>query len=84
MLAALMLLSYLPAAAAYEPEYLPEGEIDEAYVADGQFYLASAGAEICENAGHGYLLKIARCGSAGDAASVRLTMTDVTAKIIIW
>ena len=81
LLAFVMLFSLLPvqAFAAEEPEYLPEAEIDERYVSDGAFYFASAGAELYENAGHGYLLKVARWGLGEEAASVRLTMTDLTA-----
>ncbi|MGN1116625.1 MAG: hypothetical protein ACI4TH_08655, partial [Candidatus Ornithomonoglobus sp.] len=69
----------LPAAAEGPVEYLPETELDEAYLDDGMFYLASASAELAENAGTGYLLKAARYGDCSAAASVRLTMTDVTA-----
>lgn len=81
MLTAAMTASCIPVNvfAEAEPEYIPETEIDSAYIDDGMFYLASAGAEIEENAGHGYLLKIARSGSGDEEQSVRLTMTDMTA-----
>lgn len=81
LLAFVMLFSLLPVQvfAAEEPEYLPEAEIEEQYVSDGAFYFASAGAELYENTGSGYLLKVARWGDGEEAASVRLTMTDVTA-----
>ncbi len=69
----------LTAFAAPEPTVLPAMTIDEQYIEVGAFYFASAGAEIEENAGHGYLLKICRFGDAKTAQSVRLVMTDVTA-----
>ena len=76
-----MAVSALPvqAFAAEEPETLPLGEVDENLLTDGMFYLGSAGAEIPENAGHGYLLKVVRYGSADTEAKVRLTMLGQTA-----
>lgn len=81
LLAAAMTATCVPVTvfADTTPEYLPEGEIDSAYVDDGMFYLASSGAEIEENADHGYLLKVARTGEGSQEQSVRLTMTDITA-----
>ncbi len=69
----------LTAFAEPEPTALSAVTIDEQYIEDGAFYFGSAGAEIEENAGHGYLLKICRFGEAKTAGSVRLVMTDVTA-----
>jgi len=81
LLALVTMVSVLPvqAFAAAEPEYLPLGEVDENLLTDGMFYLGSAGAEIPENAGHGYLLKVVRYGSADSEAKVRLTMLGQTA-----
>ena len=74
-------LTTVPITAFAEPEptALPTVTIDEQYIEDGAFYFASASAEIEENAGHGYLLKVCRFGDATTAQSVRLVMTDVTA-----
>ena len=81
LLALVTMVSALPvqAFAAAEPEYLPLGEVDENLLTDGMFYLGSAGAEIPENAGHGYLLKVVRYGSADTEAKVRVTMLGQTA-----
>ncbi len=81
ILVTVMMLSCVAVSSYAEeaPEYLPETEINTAYLEDGMFYFASAGAEIPENYGCGKLLKIARIGNGAGEQTVRLTMTDRTA-----
>ena len=80
ILAAVMLLGLLPAQAfAAESIPLPETELSEELTESGVFYLASQAASLSENENGWYLLRVARGGSALEAATLRLELVDITA-----
>lgn len=72
----------LPARAEAEAEdvYLPQAELSQEILTGGGFYLATAQAEIHEESGAAHLFRIARGGTAEEAAAVRLDILDITAK----
>ncbi|MBR4880134.1 MAG: S-layer homology domain-containing protein [Clostridia bacterium] len=79
-LAMVLPMVQVPVLAANDVIYLPQDEMDEEILTSGEFYLASSVAEIQENHGAPYLLKIGRGGEALPEAEVRLSIIDVTTK----
>ncbi len=70
----------IPVFAAGDPIYLPEDEIADEIISSGAFYVSVSNAEIDESANASYIFKVARGGSDLPEASLRLNMTDITAR----
>ena len=82
-LAILLCIGVMPLQAFAEGEMavlLPETEIEEDILQSDVFYIASPSAQLAEEGGAAYLLRIGRGGEAQDAASVHIRIADVTAK----
>ena len=81
LLTLMMMVSALPvqAFAAEDPIALPEAELTEGVAESGHFYLASNAAELREEGGGRYLLRVVRGGETLEASDVRLELVDVTA-----
>ncbi len=70
----------IPVFAAGDPLYLPEDDVADEIVSSGAFYVSVSNAEIDENANASYIFKVARGGDDLPEASMRLNMTDITAR----
>ncbi len=70
----------IPVFAAGDPIYLPEDDAPDEIISSGAFYVSTSNAEIDENANAPYIFKVARGGSDLPEASLRLNMTDITAR----
>ena len=70
----------IPVFAAGDPIYLPEDDVADEIISSGAFYVSVSNAEIDENANAPYIFKVARGGDNLPEASLRLNMTDITAR----